>query len=68
MSADRRTRQKRDRAKTRKSLLPWLVPAAVFAALYYYAFGDESIGRYIRNFVHPIVEPIMRFMDGLFAF
>ena len=68
MSADRRTRQRRDRAQASKSLLTFLVPAAVFGLLYYYAFGDESVGRYIRNIVHPIVEPILRYMDGVFDF
>ena len=68
MSADRRTRQRRDRAKGSKSLLTFLVPAAVFALLYYYALGDESVGRYIRNIVQPIVEPILQYMDGVFDF
>ena len=34
MSADRRTRQKRDRVKASKSLLTLLVPVTLFALLY----------------------------------
>ena len=68
MSADRRTRQRRDRVRASKSLLTFLVPAAVFALLFYYALGDESIGRHIHRIVDPLVQPLLRFMDRLFNF
>ena len=68
MSADRRTRRKRDRVKASKSLLTLVIPVALFALLYYYAFGDESIGRHIHRIVDPLVQPLLRFMDNLFDF
>ncbi len=68
MSADRRTRQRRDRAKASKSLVALAIPAAVIGLLAYFALGDESIGPHIRNIVDPLVQPILRFMDELFSF
>ena len=68
MSADRRTRRKHDRVKASKSLLTLLVPVALFALLYFYALGDESVGRHIHRIVDPLVQPLLRFMDSLFNF
>ena len=68
MSADRRTRHRRDRVKASKSLVALAIPATVIGLLAYFALGGESIGPYIRNIVDPLVQPILRFMDNLFSF
>ena len=68
MSADRRTRQRRDRAKATKSLVALAIPAAAIGLLAYFALGDESIGRHIHGIVDPLVQPILRFMDDLLSF
>ena len=67
MSADRRTRQRRDRAKASKSLVALAIPAAVIGLLAYFTLGDESIGPHIRNIVDPLVRPILRFIDNLLS-